>query len=213
MILGDSSTTKDKWPEVLISAYLPKSATVINTAQGGAIWGKKSKILSVVEQWNKAKDLLKGSKPDILIITVGGNSFPDPKISYDDVLALCEQENTEKMAPDQMKEAILALRTIIADYPDLDIYLVANFYAGSNPKKDGIRRHYRTQLAALCDFYSCNLVDLTRNSNIRGRLEKDPKNRIFINDSVHITTEAGKARIARLIFAALKANYPDPETD
>jgi len=106
--------------------------------------------------------------------------------------------------------AVRSLRRIIADGPASDIYLVSNFYAGSNPQKDKVRRNYRMQLSALCDFFSCNLIDLTRNSNIRGYLENDMAARIFTSDTIHASREKGKERIARLIFSALKKNYPDP---
>lgn len=211
VILGDSSTTSEMWPSKLISLYLPSSAQVINTAQGGSGWGKLGSCFSVEEQWEKAKKQLgEDVKPNILILTTGGNCFPDSSLTYDDVITLCE---TAELNPDagQMECAILALRKILSDCPELDVYLVANFYAGSSPAKDVRRRHYRTQLAALCDFYSCHLIDLTRNSGIRGRMEQTPEERIFTTDAVHLSTEKGKLRVARLIFAAVKANYPESE--
>lgn len=208
VILGDSSTTVNMWPSVFISDYLPPSARVINTARGGATWSQRPSIPSILNQWRNAqKEIGENARPDIVIITVGGNRFPDSKLTYENVIDLCESKDLSA-EKGEMETAIIALRTIIADCPEIDLYLVANFYAGPNPAKDRVRRNYRTQLSALCDFFSCNLIDLTRNSNIRGYLEKENSQRIFTNDGVHLSTDKGKARIARLVFAAISANYP-----
>ncbi|MDO5565991.1 MAG: SGNH/GDSL hydrolase family protein [Planctomycetia bacterium] len=208
VILGDSSTTPNMWPAMLIAEYLPDSAQVVNTAAGGATWSRRRTIPSIQDQWTNAKKQLQpGTSPDIVIITVGGNNFPDTKLSYDDVITMCESSNLDP-TKGEMETAITALRAIIADCPAVDLYLVANFYAGAWPDKDRRRRHYRTQLSALCDFFSCNLIDLTRNSNIRGYIEKNAATRSFTNDGVHLSTDLGRQRVARLIFAAVVANYP-----
>ena len=215
VILGDSSTTKVKsWANIIKERYLPESCTVINTAVGGSAWeyhGKR-KYKPVLPQWEDAKKLLAAQKKsaDIIIITTGGNCFPDSKYSYKDVLDFCDKTDL-KGVEEQMRGAITALKKITEEVPAAEIYLVANFYAGANPAKDRRRLIYRDQLAALCDYYACRLIDLTRNSCIRGRLEIEKNKRIFTTDRVHAYTEAGKERIARLIFAAVKQDFPTPE--
>jgi len=210
--MGSSANTPEMWPQTMIRTYLPKSAKVINTAVPGSAWGVYiQSSSSILEQWDRAKKQLPaGRQPDIVIITTGGNCYPDSKYGYDDVIELCLKDSALKNFDDQMIVAVRSLRRIIADAPASDIYLVANFYFDSTPGMDKRLRHYRTQLSALCDFFSCNLVDLTRNSNIRGYLEVDRRTRIFTHDSVHASTEKGKERIARLIYSELKKNYPDP---
>lgn len=58
------------WPEKLISVYLPSTTKVVNTAEDGTTWKR------ILGQWNGAKTQFgKGAKPDILILTTGGNSW------------------------------------------------------------------------------------------------------------------------------------------
>ncbi|MDD4540175.1 MAG: SGNH/GDSL hydrolase family protein [Lentisphaeria bacterium] len=203
VIMGDSSTTAKMWPEAMQRLYLPAACHVVNTAGGGTHWEH------IAGQWSRAKNALGDQRPDIVIITTGGNKFPDPASSYDDIIGLCENTALEPLSP--AAYAVLSLREIIQDAPAVDLYVVSNFYAGSNPAKNRTRRAYRTQLTALCDYFSCNLIDLTRQSNIRGYLEKDPAQRLFTSDSVHADTPAGKERIARIVYSTLLQNYPPPK--
>ncbi|MGI5924719.1 MAG: SGNH/GDSL hydrolase family protein [Lentisphaeria bacterium] len=200
VIMGDSSTTANMWPEAMQRLYLPASCRVVNTAVGGTHWEH------IAGQWFRAKAALGDQRPDIVIITTGGNKFPDPASSYDDIIALCENASLQPVSPETY--AVLNLRKITKEAPAVDLYLVSNFYAGSFPAKNRTRRAYRTQLTALCDYFSCNLIDLTSQSNIRGYLEKDPTQRLFTNDGVHAATDAGKERIARVIYGTLLRNYP-----
>lgn len=202
-ILGDSSTvSNDAWPKVLMEKYLPSSVRVTSSAIGGSKWSGECGILA---QWEKAKKEFEGI-PDIIIITTGGNKFPDTAINYDSVLQMCR--NLDLKTSGELETAIFSLRKIISDAPASEIYLISNFCAGSETVKDETRLRYRTQLTALCDFFSCRLIDLTRNSCIRGYEEKTPARRIFSTDGVHLYKEAGKERIARLIYGELRRDFP-----
>ncbi len=214
VIMGDSSTTPTRsWAGIIKERYLPESCTVINTAVNGSAWevfGTKRRA-SIMQQWEQAKQLLQRQKKhaDIIIITTGGNKLPDSRFSYKDVLALCSSDNA-KLEDEQLKAAITTLKKIVEDHPESEIYLISNFYAKSSPEKDSLRLIYRDQLAALCDYYSCHLIDLTRNSGIRGRLELQADKRIFTTDRIHAYSEKGKERIARLVFAAISRDFPMP---
>ena len=214
VILGDSSAIQSHtWSGIIKERYLPENCTLINTARGGSAWGEvKKNRRPILLQWEDAKALLAAQRKtaDIIIITTGGNCYPDSRYSYTDVLDLCDKNDLSDV-DGQMRAAIIALKQITGEVPAAEIYLVSNFFAGSNPAKDRRRLIYRDQLAALCDYYSCRLIDLTRNSGIRGRLENIKEKRIFTTDKVHARTESGKERIARLIFAAIKQDFPSTE--
>lgn len=123
-------------------------------------------------------------------------------------MALCRATISTPSSPAEW--AVHTLRTIIKDKPMARIYLVSNFYASSTPTKDSQRLVYREMLRALCDYFSITLIDITRNSQIRGYLENNSSSsgyHLYTDDGTHATRVAGR----NLIYAKIMGQVIENE--
>lgn len=170
-------------------------------------WSTSIATPNVLSQWNGEKSNILSTRP-IIIITTGGNEIENLQLSYDDTMALCRATISTPSTPGEW--AVHTLRTIINDKPMARIYLVSNFYASSTPTKDSQRLVYREMLRALCDYFSITLIDMTRNSQIRGYLENDSSSsgyHLYSDDGTHATRVAGR----NLIYAKIMGQVIENE--
>lgn len=170
-------------------------------------WSTSIATPNVLSQWNGDKSNILSTRP-IIIITTGGNEIENLQLSYNDTMALCRTTISTPSSPAEW--AVHTLRTIINDKPMARIYLVSNFYASSTPTKDSQRLVYRDMLQALCDYFSITLIDMTRNSQIRGYLENDSASsgyHLYTNDGTHATKVAGQ----NLIYAKIMGQVIENE--
>lgn len=205
VVLGDSScdaTNWNVWSRILISNKAQLGCTVLCPALRSSGWSELEKEpFNVQAQWDSIKGSIEGILDPIIIITTGGNELDQLLLNYEDGLDLCNSDTSNLNNPQEW--AVQTLKNICEDKPGACIYLVSNFYATA-PTKNENRRLYREFLTAMCDYFSCTLIDLTRNSQIRGYLESDADSNgyhLFTQDGVHAATSLGKNRIYKKIMS------------
>lgn len=211
VVLGDSESAivnHNCWARVLSGRCNRMAVTGFFEANGGTGWLPQTKDPHVLAQWNDCAGSIITDRP-IVVIGSGGNDVEDHPdkyqgLSYDDMLSLCDEAIE---SPDTLEEwMVYTLRQIVSDKPMARIYLVSNYYAGSTSAKDAWRRGFREELRALCDYFSITLIDLTRNSQIRGFLENDSESsgyHIYTDDGVHATRVAGRYLIYHRIMEVI----------
>lgn len=213
VVLGDSScdvNARDCWAKVLQGRVTAMGVSGFFPGKGGSGWSTDVTLPNANGQWEDIRSGVESLRP-VIVITTGGNEIANLQLSYDETIALCKQEIT---TPANASEwAVYTLRNIINDKPMARIYLVSNFYATSSETKDEQRRTYREMLRALCDFFSITLIDLTRNSQIRGYLENtsgSPGYHLYTPDGTHATEVNGRyliyAKIMGLVCREEKWN-------
>ena len=195
VVLGDSScdvTARDCWAKILQGRTAAMGVSGFFPAKGGSGWSTAMTLPNANGQWENIRSSVESSRP-IVIITTGGNEIQNLQLTYDETIALCKQTI---ITPANASEwAVYTIRSIIEYKPMARIYLVSNFYASSTETKDEQRRTYREMLRALCDFFSITLIDLTRNSQIRGYLENtsgSPGYHLYTPDGTHATEVNGR---------------------
>lgn len=194
-VLGDSSCdvdARDCWAKVLQGRAAAMGVSGFFPGKGGSGWSTDLATPNANGQWENIRSGVESLRP-VIIITTGGNEISNLQLSYEDTIALCKQAIT---TPANASEwAVYTLRNIVSDKPMARIYLVSNFYASSTETKDDQRRTYLEMLRALCDYFSITLIDLTRNSQIRGYLENtsgSPGYHLYTPDGTHATEVNGR---------------------
>ena len=195
VVLGDSScdvNARNCWAKILQGRAGAMGVSGFFPGKSSSGWSTDITTPNANEQWEDVRSSVVSLRP-VIIITTGGNEIENLQLSYDETIALCKQAI---ITPSNASEwAVFTLRSIINDKPMARIYLVSNFYAKSTESKDEQRRIYREMLRALCDYFSITLIDLTRNSQIRGYLENtsgSPGYHLYTPDGTHATEVNGR---------------------
>ena len=220
VILGDSSCSVDNIEnntgEKTSWAYRAHELgniyefNVFIYAVSGSGWSKTPNSENVMYQWEQAKAQLQSinCEDPVIIITTGGNELNKLLLNYDEAIELCESDTTSLQNAGEY--AVQTLKNILEDCPKASVYLVANFYAGSNIAKNRNRRIYRNFLNAMSDFFTCSLIDLSKNAQIRGYQENDVNSNgyhLFTSDGIHAYNIDGQKRICRIILGRLVADF------
>ena len=179
-------------------------------AVSGSGWSKTPNSENVMYQWEQAKAQLQSinCEDPVIIITTGGNELNKLLLNYDEAIELCESDTTSLQNAGEY--AVQTLKNILEDCPKASVYLVANFYAGSSNAKNRNRRIYRNFLNAMSDFFTCSLIDLSKNAQIRGYQENDVNSNgyhLFTSDGIHAYNIDGQKRICRIILGRLVADF------